>query len=94
MENIKELKPVFSKQKSFYSKAEVKEDEKGLSLYSYKTKIATIKNNELIFLTIEEEHYTNTTIKHLKEFCLQNNIKYLGKQKMIKIAWELNNKKD
>lgn len=86
-----ELTPVYSTRKSFYQKAMVEENENGFkSLYSYNTLIATIDNNDkLIYLTDNDYHYSMTTCSHLKEFCLQNDIEYLGKAKMMQLATKI-----
>ena len=65
------LKPVYDSRKSFYNKAIVEENEKEIVLYSYNTKVAVIdkaSNNCKIAGT-----YSNTTLRHIKEFLLQNN---------------------
>lgn len=86
-----ELTPIYSTRKSFYQKAMVEENENGFkNLYSYNTLIATIDNNDkLIYLTDNDYHYSMTTCSHLKEFCLQNDIEYLGKAKMMQLATKI-----
>lgn len=86
-----ELTPIYSTRKSFYQKAMVEENGNGFkSLYSYNTLIATIDNNDkLIYLTDNDYHYSMTTCCHLKEFCLQNDIEYLGKAKMMQLATKI-----
>lgn len=86
-----ELTPIYSTRKSFYQKAMVEENGNGFkNLYSYNTLIASIDNeNKLFYLTDNEEHYSMTTCSHLKEFCLQNDIEYLGKAKMMQLATKI-----
>ena len=64
------LKSVYDSRKSFYNKAIVEENEKEIVLYSYNTKVAVIdkaSNHCKIAGT-----YSNTTLRHIKEFLLQN----------------------
>ena len=86
-----ELTPIYSTRKNFYQKAIVEEYGNGFKdLYSYNTLIASIDNeNKLFYLTDNEEHYSMTTCSHLKEFCLQNDIEYLGKAKMLQLATKI-----
>lgn len=82
-----DLNTKFSTRKSFYGKAKIEEQNGYRNLYSYDTLIASIDNkNKLSYLTDNTEHYSTTTCTHLKEFCLQNGIEYLGKQKMIEFS--------
>lgn len=56
--------------KSFYNKALVETDEKGATtLYSYHVKIATIQNGLVTLYT--PVLWSQTTLKHLKEFLSQ-----------------------
>lgn len=82
------LEPKHTSRKSFYGKAFVVIDREGnTTLYSYNTDIATIDGDgQLTWLTDNDNHYTNTTCSHLKEFCRQHGVKYLGKQKMLQLA--------
>ena len=68
------LSPTFNNQKSFYGKAEFEREESGRKvLYSYNTKVAVIEpNDELtVFGT-----YSQTTMKHIKEFINQHYLLY------------------
>ena len=89
-----DLKSEYDSAKSFGGKAKVLETNNknvnDLQLYSYNTLIATIDNNDkLIYLTDNDYHYSMTTCSHLKEFCLQNDIEYLGKAKMMQLATKI-----
>ena len=66
-----ELQPILNNQKSYYKKANIKETKNEKTLISYTTKIATIKNNKLIYLNKNIDVYTQTTLKHLKDFLYQ-----------------------
>ncbi len=66
-----ELQPILSNQKSFYKKANVKQTNDTKTLISYSAKIATIKNDKLIYLNKNTNVYTQTTLKHLKDFLYQ-----------------------
>lgn len=71
MTKTTELLPVLNNQKSYYKKANIKETKKEKTLISYTTKIATIKDNKLIYLNKNIDVYTQTTLKHLKDFLYQ-----------------------
>lgn len=63
-----ELKPIYSREKSFYRKAIVEIEGDKKTLYSYNTKVAVIENgNAIVFDT-----YSPTTLRHIKEFLKQN----------------------
>lgn len=54
---------------SFYSKARVEVKDNGtLLLWSYNTNVATIKNGKAFV----RGTYSQTTLRHIKEFLLQN----------------------
>lgn len=74
-----ELEARFDSRKSFYKKATVVEDGDVKRLFSYKTHVATIKNDELIILG----DYSATTQRHIKEFALQNGFKVGAKNEML-----------
>lgn len=69
-----ELKPVLSKQKSFYGKALIGESHDAVHLYSYDTNMMTIYNGKVIYMSPNPNNYTQTTLKHIKDFLYQ----YLG----------------
>lgn len=62
-----------TKQKSFYGKAKVHLD-KGLSLYSYDTKILTIEDGEVVWFSQDEWNYSATTMKHVNAFLEYNGL--------------------
>lgn len=77
------LMPRYDSRKSFYNKAIVEENEKEIVLYSYNTKVAIIdkiSNNCKVIGT-----YSNTTLRHIKEFLLQNNFSCGSKQEIEKM---------
>lgn len=78
MLNIKELKPVYNNQKSFYGKALIKDTNNGTELYSYNTLVAKLDNGT-IYVTHNDDYLTRTTLKHITEF-----IQQLGYEKMSK----------
>lgn len=81
MENTYYLQPEYSSQRSFYRKAYVMIEDNKKSLYSYNTLIAVIyrEDDTHIFLT-KNWDYSMTTLKHLKEFFRQNNMKIYSKK--------------
>ena len=73
-----ELKPKYDVRQSFYQKAEVTihkntKNETIISLYSYNTLVSYIieERNKAIVLNT----YSNTTLRHIKEFLLQHGFK-------------------
>jgi len=63
---------------SFDNKARVEENNKTIRLYSYETLVCEIKNNKAkVFNT-----YSNTTLRHIKEFLKQNNFKAENKKQI------------
>ena len=64
-----ELKPKYENAKSYYKKAEVEERGHKIILWSYKTAVL-IYNKEQGLLTISDT-YSNTTLRHIKEFLKQ-----------------------
>lgn len=86
-----ELQPILSKQKSFYNKANIKTIKDTKNLISYETKMATIKDGKLIYLNKNDYNYTQTTLKHLRDFLYQElNIKNLTKKDILQMMEELN----
>lgn len=76
---ITELKPVYDLRKSFYGKARVEIGEGSLILWSYKTAVAEIRNGEAkVFGT-----YSDTTLRHIKEFLSQNGFKVVSKKQIL-----------
>ena len=68
---ISELIPKFDSRKSFYNKARVKTEDGRTTLISYYTEVAYIENGEAVV----KGTYSNTTIRHIKEFLKQNGFK-------------------
>lgn len=81
------LQPKMVNQKSFYNKAVIEYNENGeISLISYYTKMITIKDNKIIYKNDDVNNYTQTTLKHVKDFLYQYlNLKNLTKQKILKL---------
>lgn len=83
-----ELTPQYDSRKSFYNKAMVMEnpeeskgDEYTKTLMSYQTPVAAIQaDGKAVVFGI----YSNTTLRHIKEFLLQNNFKAESKKQIIK----------
>lgn len=81
MENKKELKPIFSNQKSFYKKAFTIEDETKIILQSYKVNVAMfdkIENRLFIY-----GYYSKTTAVHINEFIQQLGFKKMNKEEIL-----------
>ena len=68
---MKELKPIHNGQKSFYRKAFVTRQGGRIELHSYDTLAVTISQNQNVFLHISIEDVTVATMKHIREFLLQ-----------------------
>ena len=67
---IKELRPIYATQKSFYNKAHVEATEDAVTLYSYNTKILKY-NRHTEELTPLYDGWTQTTGRHINEFVKQ-----------------------
>ena len=68
------LNPEYEGRKSYYGKAIVETDNHGTStLYSYNTKVAEIKDNEVTLFPAWNK--STTTLRHVKEFLKQNGFK-------------------
>lgn len=76
------LKSIYSSQKDFYKKAYILTNEDFIKLYSYNTFILAIdrKNKRIIYSNYWD--YSQTTLKHLKEF-LQQNIGFFNHNNII-----------
>ena len=68
------LKPKLYNQKSYYDKALMEKIGDTLTLYSYGVDMISIYNGKVISLNKNPENYTQTTLKHIKDFLYQ----YLG----------------
>lgn len=65
------LRPEHERRQSYYGKAYVETDNHGTStLYSYNTKVAEIKNDEVTLFSAWDQSVT--TLRHVKEFLKQN----------------------
>ena len=66
------LKPEFDNRKSFYNKAVVEVSKNSKKLFSYNTLVAEIKEGNAFVYNMQSK----TTIRHIKEFLLQNQIAF------------------
>ena len=91
---IKELQAIYTKRKSFYNKAKLHYiDDDIILLLSYDTVIiAYNKNDNILKFSENEDHYTMTTLSHVREFLQQFNFNnlILSKSKFLKILEENN----
>ena len=74
-----ELTNVYDSRKSFYGKAVVIEENNTLILFSYDTKVAEIQNGKASVYNTQSQ----TTVRHIKEFLLQNGFKADTKKQII-----------
>ena len=85
------LEPRYDSRQSFYKKAYIVRDGKIVKLYSYDTEIATInyrkKEGNRISLTWAWD-YSNTTLRHLKEFLAQETGVHYSKRELYEITDE------
>ena len=83
---VKELKPLHDRAKSFYKKAKVQTMQDGTTeLKSYNTIILKLDNNGNITRNADTDNYTNTTLRHVKEFLKQfTNLKLETKKQILK----------
>ena len=85
-----ELKPVLYSQKSYYNKAEIEHVGDVLNLYSYDTEMMSVLDNEIFYINDDLEKYTQTTLKHVKDFLYQTlGLQGLTKKDIIKIIDDL-----
>ena len=76
---MKNLEAIYDNSKSFYGKAKVELDGNQIILYSYETLVAFIEN-DVAYIT---GHYSQTTMRHIKEFLLQNGFVAINKKQMM-----------
>lgn len=78
------LECIYDSRKSFYNKAKVENLEGILILHSYDIKVCRIspKNREVMLFNIDK--YSQTTIRHIKEFLKQNKFKAETKAQILK----------
>ena len=69
-----ELGCIYDPRESFYGKAKVVEDRGCQTLYSYDTPVAKINRKGKVTLLTEWD-YSQTTMRHIKEFMRQNGFK-------------------
>jgi len=75
---IKDLQAIYDGRQSFYGKAVVEWVGDRQKLYSYGTFVALIEgNNAEVFGT-----YSQTTLRHIKEFLIQNGFKAESKKQI------------
>jgi len=77
--NEYELLPKYDGRKSFYRKAIVGQDEEGIYLISYETKVAVIKDGKAIVYGF----YSQTTMRHIKEFLKQFGFKVENSKQIL-----------
>ena len=65
---MKDLETIYDSRDSFYGKAKVELDKNQIILYSYGTLVAFIENGIAYIIG----DYSQTTLRHIKEFLLQN----------------------
>ncbi len=75
-----ELKAVYDSRKSFYGKAQVEQEGDSIKLYSYNTLVCEIKQGKAQI----KGFYSQTTLRHIKEFLLQNGFKVVNKGQLEK----------
>jgi len=79
MEN-ENIKPLNDSRKSFYKKARVRQEDNKLILISYNTEVCIIENGKPFI----RNTYSNTTLRHIKEFLKQNGFKADSKSQILK----------
>ena len=85
-----ELKPCLYNQKSYYGKARIEHLGQIMNLYSYDTEMVTIYNGKITSLNTTPENYTQTTLKHVKDFLYQTlGLTNLTKNELLKMSKEL-----
>lgn len=87
------LLPILNNQKSYYQKAKIETFNQVKNLYSYDTLMVGIENDKIIYLNNDEYCYTNTTLKHIKEFLYQYlDLEGLTKKDILQKMYELEEK--
>lgn len=71
--DIRELQSIYDHRQSFYNKAKIIKEKGGIiTLLSYNTKVAKVKDNgEEFSILIKEDDMSQTTGRHIKEFYKQ-----------------------
>lgn len=90
-----ELKPKLYKQKSYYSKARVIDGGHFKTLYSYGIKMVELYKNDIVSLNSSPENYTQTTLKHVKDFLYQTlGLTNLTKGELLKMQENINSNRE
>lgn len=76
--NVTELTPLFENVKSYYGKAKIATEGNKLILISYNSKVAEIEDGKLSIFNTS----TATTLRHIREFLMQNGYPKLTKKEM------------
>lgn len=85
-----ELQPKLYDQKSYYGKARIENMGHCKKLYSYSTIMVAVLGSEIIYLNPNLENYTQTTLKHVKDFLYQTlGFTNLTKSELLKMANEV-----
>lgn len=79
-QNIEILKCIFDSANSFYNKSGTILNDSKLILISYDTEVAYIKDN----IAFVNGTYSQTTLRHIKEFLKQNGFKADTKTQILK----------
>ena len=69
---MKTLNTEFDSAKSFYNKAQFNAEDGKIVLYSYNTRVCEIKGDKAQVITEHPQVFSNTTLRHIKEFLKQN----------------------
>ena len=77
-----DLKPLFDGAKSFYKKVQVREEDGKKTLISYKTEVCEIKGKKALIITEHPKVFSQTTLRHIKEFLKQNGFKAENKAQL------------
>ena len=77
----KELECVYNSQKSFWGKATVDNEDGMVVLRSFDSRVAGISEGTVILFM---QSFTNTTLKHLKEFLKQHGFRAETQKQILK----------
>lgn len=79
------LEPQFAGRKSFYGKADVREENGWKILKSYSTDIVKAKDGKFEMITNDIDDLTQTTLRHVREFLQQEGITPPTKSELVKM---------
>lgn len=79
------LEPQFAGRKSFYGKADVREENGWKILKSYSTDIVKAKDGQFEMITNDIDDLTQTTLRHVREFLQQEGITPPTKSELVKM---------